>query len=102
MGGGRGGGVRGEVSDLTLSLISKAPGLRVPVRSSVRVDDERLHGGDGLQHHLPHHRALWSVAVTTVTPLYCSLQLYFSLVCQLLLMLFGLALILFVVSFICL
>lgn len=44
-----------------------APGLWVPVRSSVRLDDECLHSGDGLQHYLPHHRPLRSVSLT----LYC-------------------------------
>jgi len=35
-----------------------APGLRVPVRRCLRLDDVRLHCGHDIQHHLPHHRPL--------------------------------------------
>jgi hypothetical protein len=39
-------------------LLLPAPGLRVRVWSHVRVDALCLHRHHGLQHHVPHHRAL--------------------------------------------
>lgn len=38
-----------------------APGLWIPVWSSLCLDDVCFHCGHDLQHHLPHHRPFWWV-----------------------------------------
>ena len=51
---------KGDQATLGRLLCSAlGPGHRLPVWARIRVDDERLQRGGGVQYHLPHHCPFW-------------------------------------------